>query len=81
MLFLKESGVQPAWDMARLRARAEHLHEMGFGVADAAHVAFAEASAQVLITCDDRLLRRCMKTETALAVMGPTEFCVKEGLR
>lgn len=81
MLFLNEFAHRPAWNMARLRKRAEQLHETKFGVADAAHVAFAEAGAQVFITCDDRLLKKCLETETALEVMSPTEFCMKEGLR
>ncbi len=81
MLFLSEFASRPAWDMARLRKRAEQLHEKRFGLADAAHVAFAEAAAEIFVTCDDRLLKKCLKMETALDSMSPTEFCLKEGLK
>ena len=81
MLFLNAFAVQPGWDMTKLRKRAKQLHEVKFGVADAAHVAFAEASAQVFIVCDDRLLRKCEKTATTLEAMSPTEFCIREGLK
>jgi hypothetical protein len=39
----------------KLRKRAEYLCSLNFGVADAAHVAFAEATADIFITCDDKL--------------------------
>ncbi len=81
MLFLSGFASRPEWNIGKMRRRAEELHEMKFGLADAAHVAFAEASAQVFVTCDDRLLRKCLKTETALIAMNPMEFCMKEGLK
>jgi predicted nucleic acid-binding protein len=37
------------------------LYSQGFGVADAAHVAFAEQLADVFIACDDKLLKKCRK--------------------
>ena len=46
MLFLGDFASRPAWDMAKLRKRAEQLHAMSFGVGDAAHVAFAETAAR-----------------------------------
>ena len=81
MLFLNDFAIRPAWDMGTLRRRAEQLHHMKFGVADAAYVAFAEAAGGIFITCDDRLLRKCVKMETALDAMSPMQFCVKEGLK
>jgi predicted nucleic acid-binding protein len=50
-------------------------------VADAAHVAFAEASADVFMTCDDRLLRQCRRASVRLRVMNPIDFCLAEDLR
>jgi len=47
--------------MVDTRIRAERLYDNGIGVADAAHVAFAEAAGANFVTCDDRLLKRCLK--------------------
>jgi predicted nucleic acid-binding protein len=33
----------------------------GFGIADAAHVAFAEQEDALFISCDDRLIKKCLK--------------------
>ena len=49
--------------------RAQMIEAMGFTRADAAHIAAAEAqSADVLITCDDRLLRAAQRSRRRLAV-------------
>jgi len=49
--------------------RVERLMVDGFEAADAMHVAAAEAAhADVLLTCDDRLLRRCQKLGDQLRV-------------
>jgi len=53
----------PMWE------RADELTEAGLGTADAVHVADAEAlDADVLLTCDDRLIRRCRRTSERLSV-------------
>lgn len=41
-----------------VRKRAEYLYEQGFGLADAAHLAYAESTADVFITCDNKLLKK-----------------------
>ena len=51
---------------------------MGFGIADAAHVAFAEQLAEVFITCDDKLLKRCRQTSLRIDASNPLEFIAKE---
>lgn len=43
-------------DLDEARARAEELANSGFGVADAAHVAFAEQAGAPFISCDDVLV-------------------------
>jgi len=49
--------------------RAEELEKLGFKPADAVHVAAAEASeADVLLTCDDRLLRRGRRLRKKLRI-------------
>ena len=60
--------------------RAEVLCAAGFGVADAAHIAFAEQLADFFITCDDKLLRRCKKSELNILVHSPVEFVSQEEL-
>ena len=57
--------------------RARRLIEFGIKAVDAVHVAAAEASdCDALITCDDRLLRRCRQiaTELTIAVANPIDW-------
>lgn len=68
-------------DMLVVRSRAEYLVQHGAGVADAAHLAFAEAGMADFITCDDRLLRICRKIKTTVWCGTPIEFCCKEDLK
>ena len=60
------------------RHRTEGLIDMGFGIADAAHVAFAEQLAEVFITCDNKLLKRCRQTLLRIDAANPLEFIAKE---
>jgi predicted nucleic acid-binding protein len=78
---LHRYGTNPSSDLSSVRKRAEALHARRFGVADAAHVAFAEATADVFITCDDRLLRQCQRASVRIRVMSPIDFCLAEDLR
>jgi predicted nucleic acid-binding protein len=49
--------------------RAAEFIQTGLGAADAVHVASAEAlGADVLLTCDDRLLRQCRAMKDPLSV-------------
>lgn len=49
--------------------RAKIIGELGFNMADAVHVAAAEAQdADVLLTCDDKLLRTAQRYSRRLAV-------------
>ncbi len=49
--------------------RAANLIELGFKPADATHLAAAEAArADVMLTCDDRLLRRARRVRRQLKV-------------
>ena len=45
-------------DLQKLRNRAEHLHNIGFGMAGAAHLAYAEVTSDAFISCDDKLLKK-----------------------
>ncbi len=53
---------------AEILQRAAELVERGLAAADAAHVAASEANADVFLTCDDRLLKRCRNLANALKV-------------
>ena len=79
---LHRYATSPSSDLSSVRKRAEALHARRFGVADAAHVAFAEATADVFITtCDDRLLRQCRRASVRMRAMNPIDFCLAEDLR
>ena len=65
----------------KARERAEELVKTGFGVADAAHVAFAEEAGAQFISCDDSLIKKCRNHDIKVWCSDPVAFCVKEGLR
>ncbi len=68
-------------DMAAIRRRAEDLTDLRFGVADAAHVAFAEQCGTEFVSCDDALIKKCLKHKIGVWCGNPVAFCEKEGLR
>lgn len=78
---LDRYGVRSRAELATARMRAERLIEAGFGAADAAHVAFAEANGAVFISCDDKLLRKCRRARISVACMNPIAFCDMEDLQ
>ena len=59
------------YDLIQARDRAEALIDKGFGLADAAHVAFAEQLAEFFITCDDKLLKKCKQAALRITAMSP----------
>ncbi|NUN98656.1 MAG: hypothetical protein HUU16_21075 [Candidatus Omnitrophica bacterium] len=57
--------------------RAEILEGLGFKAADAVHIAAAEsAAADVLLTCDDRMLSRArrLKRQLGVRVENPVDW-------
>jgi len=68
-------------NISEIRERAEDLVSSGFGIADAVHVAFAEYSGAEFITCDARLLKKCLTCGMKMWCGNPISFCEKEGLR
>ena len=64
-----------------MRRRAEALADGGMGIADAAHVAFAEAVQADFVTVDDRLLRQCQRLDVNIWCGSPLVYCDKENLR
>ncbi len=71
----------PDFDIGMARTRVEMLCAAGFGIADAAHVAFAEQTANFFITCDDKLLKRCKKSDLSILACNPIEFVSQEELK
>jgi len=68
-------------DMKKTRMRTETLFAAGFGVADAAHVAFSEAVGANFVSCDDRLLKKCWKSSLCIWCGDPLQYCITEGLK
>jgi len=64
-----------------IRKRADELLAKGMGIADAAHVAFAESNADYFLSCDDRLIKQCHRQGVDVVVMTPVEFCIQEKLK
>jgi len=81
LAILGKLGEPAKADFTAARRRAEELHKLRFGVADAAHVAFAELSGADFITCDDKLLKKCAKTNIGIWCGDPVLYCVKEDLK
>jgi predicted nucleic acid-binding protein len=63
------------------RQRAEGLVAAGFGVADAAHVAFAEQASDAFVSTDDRLLKKCARHVVTIWTGNPVAYCEQEQLR
>lgn len=80
-ILLDKYGIKPKCDLNEIKKRAEQLYLLKFGVADAAHIAFAEVTSDIFITCDDRLLGKCNKSKVNVAIMNPVDFCLREDLR
>lgn len=64
-----------------LRSRAEELTEKKLGVADAAHLVYAEDAADCLISCDDSFVKKASRLARDVDVYNPVTFCEKEKLR
>lgn len=77
---LKRLGSVAICSPSEARKRAGELTRLKFGVADAAHVAYAEASADVFVTCDVRLHKRCKRYGIRIPAYAPVEFVTVEGL-
>jgi predicted nucleic acid-binding protein len=78
---LNSYGETVKGDMAEARHKADQLFRAGFGAADAAHVSFAEAAVADFVTCDDRLLKRCLKSNIKIWCGDPLQYCLKEDIK
>jgi predicted nucleic acid-binding protein len=78
---LEEVGTQVEFDLQTVRQRAEQWVGQGLGVADAAHLAFAEAAQAEFVTVDDRLLSQCRRIKPDVWCGTPPAYCEKENLK
>ena len=78
---LQQTGKFIKLDKVQARKRAETLVSAGLGVADAAHLVFAETAGADFITCDDNLCKKYCALDLAIWTGNPVAFCDKEGLR
>lgn len=67
-------------NLTKVRERAKELVRLNFGIADAAHVAFAEHANAEFITCDDILIKKCLNHKISVWCGSPVSFCEKEGI-
>jgi predicted nucleic acid-binding protein len=67
-------------DADALERRGWQFESAGLGVADAFHLAYAEALIADFITCDDELIKRCHRCPPEVWCGTPVDFCKKEGL-
>lgn len=77
---LQDVGRQADHNLALVRQRAEEWAENGVGLADAAHLAFAEAATASFVTCDDRLIRQCRRLQSDVWCGNPLTFCSERDL-
>ncbi len=78
---LDSYGAQPKYNTKDIKKRTEDLIEINFGIADAAHVAFSEFYESVFISCDDKLLNKCLKNIDKIECVNPVIFCEMEKLK
>lgn len=81
LTLLQNIGSEVAVDAAEVRKRAEKLLQQGLGTADAAHVAFAEATESDFVSVDDRLLRQLQRVGSEIWFGTPMAYCDKEDLK
>jgi len=78
---LDRFGARVSVNLDKARERAEELIDLGFGVADAAHIAFAEKMGASFISCDDKLIRKCLNHKIQVWCGSPVAFCEREELK
>lgn len=78
---LEKFGKPVSVNVAQTRKRADELIKAGFGIADAAHVAFSEKANAEFVSCDDALIKKCSKHGINTWCGNPILFCEKEGLK
>ncbi|OGQ58126.1 MAG: hypothetical protein A3J24_06225 [Deltaproteobacteria bacterium RIFCSPLOWO2_02_FULL_53_8] len=78
---LQDSGRPVKAVATKTKKRAEKLYIAGLGVADAAHIAYAEQANAEFISCDDALIKKYHGYGASIWCGNPVAFCEKEGLK
>ncbi len=78
---LSELGHRPNFDLQKARQRADDFTAHNVGVADAAHLSFAEQAEADLVTVDDRFIKRAKRAKLLVWIGTPLEYCEKERLK
>ena len=78
---IERYGIQFKFNLKQVKVRAEELANLKFGIADAAHLAFAEIAQAYFISCDDKLIKKCKKHKVKIWCGNPIDFCIKEDLK
>ena len=78
---LEEIGTRPAYDMIATRQRAEEFARVRIGLADAAHLAFAEQAKADFVSVDDRSLKRASRIKLSVWSGTSVQLCERENLR
>lgn len=78
---LNHIGVAIDADRIDSKKRTEDLISKRFGLADAAHVSFAEQAGASFVTCDDKLVKKCLTGDIKVWTGSPIAFCEKENLK
>lgn len=78
---LENYGNEVKADPVVIRRRTEELILKKFGIADAAHISFSEYYGSIFISCDDKLLNRCSRSDIKVLCMNPVTFCEMENLK
>ena len=81
LLLLEQVDTLFQFDQTPLRQQATQWVAQGVGLADAAHLAFANAAQADFVTVDDRLLKQCKRLNLAIWCGTPPAYCEKENLR
>jgi predicted nucleic acid-binding protein len=78
---LEEVGTRPTYELIAARQRAEEFARVRLGLADAAHLAFAEQAKADLVSVDDRFLKRASRVKLSIWLGTPVQLCERENLR
>ncbi len=81
LLLLEQEGSRIEFNLQIARQKAEQWVAQGLGVADAAHLTFAEEVQAAFITVDDRLLKQCRRLNPVVWCGTPQAYCDKEDLQ
>ena len=80
-LLLRNLGQTLSIDLGIARRRAEYFVSQGMGIADAAHLSYAEQAMADFVSVDDRLLKKASRLSLPIWSGSPLAYCEKENLQ